>query len=747
MQTGISGARHTPAQLFKIGCCTARAYLLPCHVHPMNKATNHKRYTLHFSIFMVICSAILLSSGLATFVSYLGQKRSVSLLVTDSLTRYKDHVVLKMLTYVEEASATIRFCGEAMETDMIQRGSPANAIRYFKRSLDDHDQFSAFSFRRQSGEILMVKRMPDNTKSTAMTIQTGDSVITGWTHENQSWTSTLPETVSQPLTASPVYSLAAWYSNVVDRNTLTWSDIHQFSADGRPSITCALPVHSTNGSLQGVISIDIALTGLTDFMRKTAVPGSTALIAAENSDIVALVSPEQSSCSNLTSTSLLNLNSIADANIREAMRVLDSTVRNSLRKNPSVDTEQLTYSFEFTHAGRCYLSTFSRFPAGSPWKWTIGVIVPQDLFLGDVRRLSAITFSTCGILILISLCFGYLVSRHISRPLSELSRQMARVRNFELIMPDPVQSRILEVDTMTRSFEGMIAGLRSFEKYVPAEIVRQLVLLGSEARVGGEKRCLTIYFSDIADFTSISESMPPEVIVNHLCKYLSAMSDTVRKYNGTLDKYIGDAIMAFWGAPGINKQHAFDACKTALENNRKLQQMVQADGSPASYAFNTRIGINTGEVVVANIGSEHRMNYTVIGDHVNVASRLEGLNKIYGTRILISESTFLLVQDLVETRALDVVAVKGRSTPLKIYELLCLRGDLAPELAVARDVYEAGLDAYLKADFTAAVELFTRTVKLAPCDKAAEILLNRSRSLLVDPPSSAWTGIFVHKTK
>src|SRR5262249_26375049 len=157
---------------------------------------------------------------------------------------------------------------------------------------------------------------------------------------------------------------------------------------------------------------------------------------------------------------------------------------------------------------------------------------------------------------------------------------------------------------------------------------------------GGEHRRLTIYFSDIADFTSISESMPPEALVAHLGEYLQAMSEQVLAAGGTVDKYIGDAVMAFWGAPLENAEHDRGAGTAAVRNQqplRKLRERWQAEGKPP---FRARIGIHTGEVIVGNIGSAARLNYTVIGDAVNLASRLEGLNKYYDTSILISESTF-----------------------------------------------------------------------------------------------------------
>ncbi len=210
----------------------------------------------------------------------------------------------------------------------------------------------------------------------------------------------------------------------------------------------------------------------------------------------------------------------------------------------------------------------------------------------------------------------------------------------------------------------------TFSKFVSKDIVNELLANPESLKLGGEKKELTVFFSDIRGFTTMSESLSPEDLVHLLNEYLSTMTDLVIAYKGTIDKYMGDAIMAFWGAPVPNADHAYYACLTAviqLEELKKLQDRWAAQGYPI---IDIGIGLNSGPAVVGNMGSSHRMDYTVMGDTINLGSRLEGTNKQYATRIIISEYTYALVKDRVYARELDDIRVKGKHEPVKIYELI-----------------------------------------------------------------------------
>ncbi len=287
-----------------------------------------------------------------------------------------------------------------------------------------------------------------------------------------------------------------------------------------------------------------------------------------------------------------------------------------------------------------------------------------------------------------------------------------------------------------------------FSTYVNPQLVEELVNDPSKLVLGGRREELTVLFSDIEGFTTISQDMEPERLVGLLNEYLSVMSEIIFHNQGTLDKYEGDAIMAFWGAPIPQNDHALLACRTALEMQAALaplNERWQREGKPR---LNIRIGINTGPMVVGNMGATGKFAYTVIGDSVNLASRLEGANKEYRTAIMTSERTYDLVRGSIRGRKLDRIAVKGRSVPVTIYEILqAMPAELPPAIGQAYARYEEGLQLYFSREFDAAQRTFREALKLHPDDIPSRLFLARAGELAVSPPPPGWDGVYVMKSK
>ena len=280
-------------------------------------------------------------------------------------------------------------------------------------------------------------------------------------------------------------------------------------------------------------------------------------------------------------------------------------------------------------------------------------------------------------LILTAFAFWFLY-RGIRTPLHQLVMETEKIKKFDLKDDVHIRAPLIDIEKLVTAVSDMKMGLRSFQKYVPANLVRQLMETQQEARVGGKLKELTIFFSDIQDFTAITEHLPPNELTIQLSEYFNAVTNVIVTHSGTVDKYIGDAVMAFWGAPTDNPAHALHACRAALACRREIDVLSRKWAAAGKYEFKTRIGVSTGEVVVGNIGSDQRLNYSVIGDPVNLASRLEGLNKQYVTSIIISEETYQQCASEVEARLIDFVVVKGKVEPVRIYELIGERGDISP---------------------------------------------------------------------
>ncbi|HLX12658.1 MAG TPA: adenylate/guanylate cyclase domain-containing protein, partial [Bacteroidota bacterium] len=297
-----------------------------------------------------------------------------------------------------------------------------------------------------------------------------------------------------------------------------------------------------------------------------------------------------------------------------------------------------------------------------------------------------------------------------------------------------------------RKQKALIKGM--FTQYLNPHVVNELVEHPERLRLGGQRKELTIFFSDIVGFTSISEKLQPEGLVSLLNEYLSAMTHIIFDNEGTLDKFEGDAVMAFWGAPIDQPDHALRACQASLEMQAELvriRERWKAEGKPDIAA---RIGLNTGEVLVGNMGGAGRFDYTVIGDSVNLASRLEGANKQYKSKIMIGQTTYKHVEKEVVARELDMIQVVGKTEPVTVYELLGLTSDGTPEnLQEFLGIYAESLVLYRKREFEKAIAGFEKGMKLIPDDYPAQIYIERSRLYQMSPPPNDWNGVFVLRSK
>lgn len=286
-----------------------------------------------------------------------------------------------------------------------------------------------------------------------------------------------------------------------------------------------------------------------------------------------------------------------------------------------------------------------------------------------------------------------------------------------------------------------------FSQYVSKHVVNELISNPDKLRLGGERKNITVLFSDIAGFTSFAENKQPEELVSFINEYLNEMTEIVLANEGTLDKYLGDAVMAFWGAPIEVENHAYKACLTALQMQNKLAEMREKWSKSGETPIRIRIGINTGDVIVGNIGGVKRFDYTVLGDDVNLASRLEGANKEYGTNIMIGDSTLEKCKDKILSRELDVIRVKGKSKPTKVYELISVVGDKKAEAAIEEmDLYFQAIDLYRHRSFDSAQDYFKRSFEKLG-DYPSKVYMQRCEFYLKNPPIENWDGVFEMKSK
>lgn len=376
----------------------------------------------------------------------------------------------------------------------------------------------------------------------------------------------------------------------------------------------------------------------------------------------------------------------------------------------------------------------------------------------EEQRATQLNWIVTAIATLLGLIFAWAISRSLVDSVKRLMGGTRAVENGDLGVEIHVKTRD-EMAALADSFNHMVVGLReketireTFGKYVDPRVVRGLLENRLPAE-GGENHVMTIFFSDLEGFTQMSEGLTPDAVVRFLNHYFSFMAGVIRERQGIIDKYIGDAVMAFWGPPFTDeKSHARLCCNAALSQMARLEAF-RADlpnilgTRHVLPKVNIRMGIATGEVTVGNIGSETARGYTVIGDTVNLASRLEQANKFYGTRILVNEETQRRVKDELVFREIDSLRVAGKHEPVRVFELL---GSVANQTENQQQLvaaFERGLAAYRRQDWDAAETAFHAGLALVSADPPCQVFLDRIHAFRRSPPAADWDGVWIATSK
>ena len=513
-----------------------------------------------------------------------------------------------------------------------------------------------------------------------------------------------------------------WYRNAVEAHGhVIWSDPYQFR-EGVLGMTASISVEADpNKEPIGVFTADFSIQDVTTYLSR--------LIQSRS----LLVFLSTVSGKPFAIASGIDIPSaVAYAACEQAM---------SHGRSILTDGQPKGYIVHLQHEP--YLLTAAPHWLPDGFGFITGVLGSENEFIGSARNNLALTATIGFAAIAIAAIVAIWLSGQLAKPLKTLSRDLEMVSKFELSdVPNP-GSAFREIAVMIDSSERMKAALRSFGKYVPIDVVRELLAQKQDAIRGGKLRELTLFFSDIANFTKISENLSPTEVVEELGDYFELIADIIEnEFGGTLDKFVGDGVVAFFGAPKEMPNHAEMACRSALKIQEELFSQGPEKRLISSRFFRTRIGLHTGEVLVGNIGTPKRFAYSVIGDAANLTSRIEGLNKIYGTRILASAETKDAQCTAFEWRCIDRVAVVGRKRSTEIYELLGTKGAVDRITLEARDQYEIALEKYFTQDFEGAVSFFEAALKLRPTDKAGEVLRLRSQNLAAKPRRKDWSGVY-----
>lgn len=593
-----------------------------------------------------------------------------------------------------EKEATIEYMLETIKYHRVLQAiffgtRDGNAVVVYNLSLTHHPEF----FQPQ-------KQAPEGAAYAYM-IADRDQMLESWTYLDEQMRPIFTEQAS--LSYDP--RIRPWYLDAEKNGKAYWSDIYRVIPSNEKAVSVSSPVYDgPSKKLIGVVGASLPLYYFSEFLSENKIG---------KEEMTVIISPKGD---------LL----VPEKVKPEIQRVIQS-ISSHYANNKKSD-------FLITDNHVEYLVSIRDFPSDFGKNWLIITLDPILDFFSEiisnqhkVIAISLLIFSLCSI-------FVVFFSNRISKPIMVLAREVDKITNFELASNTRVNSKISEIYIMDRSIAALRNAIRSFSRYVPKEVVKKLLSQGKEIVLGGEKKEVTIFFSDIEDFTTISESYPVETTMTLLSEYFDLLTTAILRENGTIDKYIGDAIMAIWGAPEPMVNQAELACKTALLCQKAIRILNEERKEKNLPPFPTRIGINTGIAIAGNIGTSERMNYTLIGDAVNLAERLQSTNKTYHTKIIIGEHTFAKVENLFVVRPLDIIEVKGKKEKTKIFELLASIDDQSeigpkPEDFILAKLFTAAFNAYQSSDFQTAKNLFKKIQVQFPLDIPTKIYLDRMSQL------------------
>jgi adenylate cyclase len=453
-----------------------------------------------------------------------------------------------------------------------------------------------------------------------------------------------------------------WYKLVEERpdRTIRWTAPYGFVPTGDPGITGAVRVDGPKGPY--VLAFDLLLEDLSEFAQKIRVPGNGKVFVL--TDDGRLLVPPSESGRELRDLLLKRPEDLSMPLVTESIRLW--------RERQTVEPFQFAYKDETWWCG------FQRYDLGAEQNFWIGVLIPEQNLLGENRRdrlaLLLVTLLALGVATLMA----FYLSRSYGKPLQELVEHSSRLQTLKTDVEVDLESRLSEVRQLAEAQENMRRALDSFARYVPVEVVRELLDRGEAAEIGGRNAEVTVLFTDIVGFTTIAESMSAAELTGHMSSYFDAVVGILHRHGATVDKFIGDSVMAFWGAPKALSNHSRPAVEAVIEIREWLQKANdkwRAEGLPA---LPTRFGLATGEVTVGNVGAVHRLSYTVLGDPVNLAQRLEALNSQLKTSVLADENVRDAAGGDFAWRDVEQVEIKGKIVTVRVFELLGRKLDSSP---------------------------------------------------------------------
>ena len=709
-----------------------------------NPSAPRKGVSFRSSLLRNLILLILLLSSATLTISYFGAQRAMRFLCKDLVVSRTERLESELRRFFEPVPLQLALIEDWVQQGLLEDFEPATLNPLLAPILAKSTHISSINAGDAEGNGQMLLRTGDTWTNRSVTPGTPARFRQGKIHGTplKEW----KESVDYDPRTRPWYQLAM--SQPPGEDEVVWTEPYTFFTTREPGITASVRAHRP-GAKEIVLAVDVLLKDISAMTQSLEIsPKGFAFVIDHQGQLVGLPKNERFENEKVRNESYLK--HPRDLGIPVMSEVfLKATAQYGLKLSehgyPKI--EQLDPAkirpFFWKSDGRGWWSYLRPLQGkNSPHLW-IGVAVPEEDFLGELRQQQKQLLT----LFLLALAVGTLISlqlaKRYSKPIEDLIGQSERLTRLDTTGTEMAPSGILELAQLGDAHERMRVALDSFARYVPDDVVRELLKNGEAAVIGGKSLSISILFTDIKGFSALSEKLSPMELTHHMAEYFDAMIGIIRQHHGTVDKLIGDAIVAFWGAPTPSETHAHDAVRSAWECHLKLQELAEAWKRRGLPPLPTRFGLATGVVVVGNVGSPSRLSYTALGDSMNLASRLEGANSFYSSWILASESTVREAGEEFVWRQLDRVRVKGRNEPESIYELLGPQDSLSDAIRSRKKAYESAFTAYLARDFSTAVQI----LETLPEDASAVRLMGICRDYLESPPPPDWDGVFQFQSK
>ncbi|WP_289295131.1 adenylate/guanylate cyclase domain-containing protein [uncultured Reyranella sp.] len=522
---------------------------------------------------------------------------------------------------------------------------------------------------------------------------------------------------SQSLTTNYDPRTRPWYVEATKAGAAILTEPYRFAQTPDAGISAGIPLRDG----KGVIGFDFTLRTLSQLLTAYKITANSVIVVGHAAGAVEI---ESEPCAPTLPGCLPG-----DEVVR---KILHDAVREAVATDIKIDRE-------VTAGDHDYRVIVHRMAPLLGQRFIVAAAVPVRELTAQSRELLQRAAIAAAVAVLLAILGALAASLIVSRSIARIALKTERIRQLDFSDRQPVRSRIREIVRLSDAVENMREGLEIFGRYVSKDLVQQIMRSPESSGVGGTRREITVMFTDIEGFSLLSETMEPELLTSRLSRYFEALGSAISANRGMIDKYIGDSIMAFWNAPATDPEHIANACRGALQAaaaGRALSEKWRDRGRPG---FRTRFGLHTGPAVVGNVGARERINYTLVGQVANQASRLEGMNKVYGTEILASGEIARPTSELFVWRHIDRVVAVGTTEAHDVYEPL---GEIATEAEHAPFLaaWEAARAAYVDGRFDAALGGFRAAAAMREEDAACRVFIARCEKFLKDGAPAGWDG-------